>query len=81
MLTYALDACSSEPCQNGALCDLPQDEPEEGEFYCICTNGFEGELCEIEVITPPTPTGRIILWYQFLNFCSIKLSTVSLKLS
>jgi len=48
------DACASEPCQNGALCDLPQDEPEEGEFYCLCTDGFGGEFCEIEISTPPT---------------------------
>merc|ERR1712136_383893 len=62
MITIPLpDACTSEPCQNGALCDLPQDEPEEGEFYCICTNGFGGEFCEIEISTPPT--GMVILCY------------------
>lgn len=43
------DACASEPCLNGGLCELPQDDPGHGEFYCWCKEGFEGEFCEIEL--------------------------------
>ena len=32
-----VDECDSSPCQNGAPC---QDR--EGEYYCLCPNGFTG---------------------------------------
>ena len=35
------DLCSSHPCQNGADCQMDNDE-----YYCHCLYGFEGRHCE-----------------------------------
>ena len=33
--------CSSSPCQNGGTC-----EDQVGSYICLCTDGYEGSLCE-----------------------------------
>merc|ERR1712136_153041 len=39
-------ACLSEPCQNDGVCYQPDDwHPDY--FECRCSDGYEGELCEI----------------------------------
>lgn len=35
--------CLVNPCQNNGQC-IPELEP--GEFSCICTSGYFGQLCE-----------------------------------
>lgn len=40
------DFCFSDPCQNGATCELLMEEDEEG-YLCHCAEGFLGTFCEI----------------------------------
>ena len=42
--------CSSDPCQNGALCVDVQNQ-----FNCVCAVGFEGIYCE---------TGKPVNFFQ-----------------
>ncbi len=38
------DPCSVSPCQNDAECVV--DQALHGRFYCVCTEGWSGGLCE-----------------------------------
>lgn len=57
--TTAFQSCSSNPCQNGAMCVNHQNS--QSGFYCECLPLFAGRLCEIDqhssttsVTTPST---------------------------
>ena len=53
------DACSSNPCQNGAACE---DDSLSGSGYtCTCLGGWSGPNCEYaEHMTPTQPIGALI---------------------
>ena len=42
--TVDIDECTSNPCQNGALCYQG-----DNSFTCDCLDGWTGELCDAEV--------------------------------
>ena len=39
------DECESDPCMNGGECI-----DELGRYFCNCTNGFFGVICESGII-------------------------------
>ena len=41
-LKFSDDVCASNPCQNGATCQLVVDG-----YICTCDSGFLGTHCEI----------------------------------
>ena len=40
------DECVSDPCQNGATCDL---DTHNGHYLCHCTLGFTGPQCDVDI--------------------------------
>ena len=46
-------SCSSSPCLNGGECITADDS---NRFDCICLPGFTGQLCQEQVVTPPSPS-------------------------
>ena len=40
-----MNPCKSSPCQNDAKCF---SDVNNEEFYCKCTKGYEGKVCEKE---------------------------------
>ncbi|XP_019615900.1 PREDICTED: neurogenic locus notch homolog protein 1-like [Branchiostoma belcheri] len=43
-LCAEVDGCSSDPCQNGAVC-----QREVNSFTCQCTPGYTGTFCETDI--------------------------------
>ena len=50
VITGTRSYCDSEPCQNGGVCHMKEDN-HRGKFFCECQPGWNGPLCEV-----PNPT-------------------------
>ncbi|GIY72356.1 neurogenic locus notch homolog protein 2 [Caerostris extrusa] len=46
LLCHLDDACASDPCHAGAMCDT---SPIDGTYICSCPNGFKGTDCTEDV--------------------------------
>ena len=40
-----IDECSTDPCQNGAVCSTPN----VNSYECACVAGYEGDDCETDI--------------------------------
>lgn len=39
-----IQACASQPCRNGAACNMSQTNPVE--YVCFCDRGYSGKTCD-----------------------------------
>ncbi|XP_023215803.1 neurogenic locus Notch protein-like [Centruroides sculpturatus] len=46
LLCHLDDACASNPCHEGAICDT---SPIDGTYICSCPGGFKGVECTVDV--------------------------------
>lgn len=46
LLCHLDDACISNPCHKGALCDT---NPLNGQYICTCPQGYKGSDCTEDV--------------------------------
>ena len=63
---HAIDACDSNPCQNGGLCLYKNGKP-----LCICKPGYTGNNCS-KGMTKNKDFDDIfihIIWHTILVFC------------
>ena len=47
-----IDECASSPCHNNGVCQEREHSGESGDgggYDCLCVDGFEGVLCEVNV--------------------------------
>lgn len=46
LLCHLDDACTSNPCHEGAICDT---SPVNGSFACSCATGYKGVDCSEDI--------------------------------
>ncbi|CAD1468476.1 unnamed protein product, partial [Heterotrigona itama] len=46
LLCHLDDACTSNPCHEGAICDT---SPINGSFACSCATGYKGVDCSNDI--------------------------------
>lgn len=60
LLCHLDDACTSNPCHEGAICDT---SPINGSFTCSCATGYKGLDCSEDI--DECTQGLIFFYYYF----------------